>query len=254
MGLVDGQVALVSGGSSGIGLAIAGRFAAEGAAGVVIGGRDEAKLERARDALGEAGSVPIVTHRGDISDPAQAAALIEAAVQSFGRLDAAVNCAAIVGPTKPLAEIGDEEWREVVGVNLDGAFYCLRAEIKAMTATGGSIVNVSSGAAVNPPPNLAAYSATKIALEALTRAAAGECVNDGIRINSVLPSTIRTDLLDAYVETPEGKRMVDGIPMARLGEPREVAEAVVWLCSSRSSYVTATELLVDGGSHSIRFG
>jgi NAD(P)-dependent dehydrogenase (short-subunit alcohol dehydrogenase family) len=189
----------------------------------------------------------------DVADRDSVFAAVDAAVQRWGGLDCAVNNAGVSGPQRRLHEYTPDQWRAVMSTNLDGVYHCMAAELDAMLrAGGGSIVNISSGAAVHPPPGLAPYAASKAALIGLTRATAGEYAALGIRINCVLPGPTRTTLWESNLgPDPDAALRVlsAAAPTGRIGTARELAEAVVWLCSDRASYVHGADLLVDGGSH-----
>jgi NAD(P)-dependent dehydrogenase (short-subunit alcohol dehydrogenase family) len=162
-----------------------------------------------------------------------------------------VNAAGVSGPRAPIGEYTDEQWHHVVAVNLDGLFHCLRAEVRAMQVRGlGSVVNIASGAHVEPPPGLTPYAATKSAVVTMTKAVAGEYGRSGLRINAVLPGKTRTPMLEQNFSAAKLAEIARGLPMGRIGAASELAEAIVWLLSDRSSYVNGTELLVDGGAHS----
>ena len=179
-------------------------------------------------------------------------------LERWGRLDCAANVAGIAGPIARLAEYPLEAWQSVINTNLSGVFFSMRAELNAMLKRkSGSIVNIASGAAVLPRVGLGPYSASKAAVVAITKAAAGEYSRDGIRINVVLPGSTRTPLWESNLgPDPEEtlRRYNEAAPMGRVGSSEELAEAVVWLLSDRSSYVLGAELLVDGGQHSFTLG
>jgi len=250
-GIVAGKVAVVTGAASGIGRATALLFAAEGARVVAMdlarAGLDETVrmiTNLGGEAVGAPGSVGIV---------ADVDAAVRLAVATYGRLDCAANCAGVRGETTPLAEYTDEMWQSVLAVNLTGVFNSMRAELRAMLASGGgAIVNVASAAAVEPTPGLAAYVASKSAVVGITKTTAGEYAAAGIRVNAVLPGRTETPMLMEYLSREPGlhERAIAGMPMGRLGRPEEVAEANVWLCSDRASNINAVALLVDGGQHS----
>lgn len=249
-GLVQGKTAFVTGAGSGIGHAVAELLAAEGARGIMLADIDAAGLRQASDALG---GCDVQVRTLDVTDREAVFAAVDAAVRRWGGLDCAVNNAGISGPRRRLDEYTPEQWRAVMGTNLDGVYHCMAAELGAMLRTGaGSIVNLSSGAAVHPPPGLAPYAASKAALIGLTRATAGEYAALGIRINCVLPGPTRTRLWESNLG-PDPDAALTALsavaPMGRIGAARELAEAVVWLCSDRASYVHGADLLVDGGTH-----
>jgi len=184
----------------------------------------------------------------DVTSSSDIQAVIEQTVQKFGRLDVAFNNAGIEQPPAPLVDISEDEWSRLLDIDLRSAFLCMKYEIPAMLEHGGgSIVNTASLAGLMAVPTLAAYIASKHGVVGLTRAAAVEVANDGIRVNCVCPAAIRTAMMDVL---PEERQLELLAPQAmkRFGEPREVAESVVWLCSDRSSFVTGTALSVDAGA------
>ena len=248
-GTFDGKVALVTGAGGGIGRATALAFAREGARVVAsdvagAGGEETARL--VADAGGKALHVAC-----DVTRPAEVEALVAAAVDSFGRLDCAHNNAGVEGAYGRTADCDEENFDRTCAVNLKGVYLCLKAEIAHMldTGGGGAIVNTASVAGVEGAKNLPAYVASKHGVMGLTRTAALEYATRGIRVNAVCPGPIRTRMLEAIME--ENPRMepamIAAVPMRRLGAPEEIAEAVVWLCSDRASYVTGQGLVVDGG-------
>ena len=247
-GMFEGKVALVTGAGGGIGRATALAFAREGARVVAsdvdgAGGDETARL--VADAGGTAVHVACdVTRSGEVE------ALVGAAVDAFGRLDCAHNNAGIEGTYARTADCDEEDFDRTCAVNLKGVYLCLKSEIAHMLgAGGGAIVNTASVAGVEGAKNLPAYVASKHGVMGLTRTAALEYATRGIRVNAVCPGPIRTRMLEAIME--ENPRMepamIAAVPMRRLGAPEEIAEAVVWLCSDRASYVTGQGLVVDGG-------
>lgn len=255
--LASGAVALITGAGSGIGRATAELFALEGSAVVVIADIDEgAALESAARIVETSGTeIVVVGVALDVADPDAVHQLVSDIVQKHGSLDCAVNNAAVRGTTARVAELDPDEWRRVMSVNLDGVFHCMQAEITAMLASGGgAIVNIASGAVVEPHAGLSAYGASKSAVAHLTRTAAVEYAPDGIRINAVLPGRTRTAMLEEYYSLTPGAedRAIEEAPMGRLGSPNETAQVIVWLCSDRASYVGGATLLVDGAHHAGR--
>jgi NAD(P)-dependent dehydrogenase (short-subunit alcohol dehydrogenase family) len=246
---LDGSVALVTGGASGIGAAAARLFAERGAS-VVVADRDAtggASVARAIEADGLAAAFVEV----DVADEASVDAMVAFAVDRYGRLDCAFNNAGISGAHKPFVEHSLEEWRAIIDVDLTGVFLCLRAEIAQMCAQGGggAIVNTSSGAAVTSSPGQPAYTAAKHGVLGLTKLAAAEHGRDGIRVNAILPGMTATPLLQQWADMqPERVAPVlESVPLRRMASPTEMAETAVWLCSPGASYVNGASLVVDGG-------
>ena len=229
---LQGKVALVTGGGSGIGAATVELLRARGATVVAADVRP-----------GEG------TEILDVTDEAAVDALVASIVDRHGRLDAAANVAGTPGVFAHVADATTSDWRNTMGVNLDGVFFCLRAELRAMRAAGGgSIVNVASSAGRMGVPGLAAYSASKHGVIGLTKSAALEEARRGIRVNAVLPGSVRTPMLQAFAgDEATLEKMGRRAPMGRLAEPVEIAEAVVWLLTDASGFVTGNCLAPDGG-------
>lgn len=228
-----GRVALVTGGASGIGAATVALLRARGAAVVAVDLHPVDGVE----AL-------------DVTDEAAVEAMVASIVERHGRLDLAANVAGTPGVYADVADITTDTWRSTMAVNLDGVFFCVRAELRAMRAQrSGSIVNVASSAGRMGVPGLAAYSASKHGVIGLTKSAAMEVARDGIRVNAVLPGSVRTPMLRGFVGGDETllEKMGQRAPMGRLGEPEEIAEAIVWLLSDAASFVTGNSLAPDGG-------
>ncbi len=248
-GLVDGKVALVTGGASGIGRASAIAFAREGARVVVCdlnGAEGEETANAIRKDGGEASFV-----RVDVSDEAQVESLVKRVVEAHGRLDCAHNNAGITGAVGALHEIPLEGWQRTLAVNLTSVFLCMKHEIQAMLKQGGgAIVNTSSGAGVVPTPALSPYCASKHGILGLTKTAALENAKTGVRVNAICPGSIDTPMLRKYMSgNPAIEKMIRaGQPGGRLGSPEEIAEAAVWLCSDRASFVSGESMLVDGAA------
>ncbi len=235
----DGSSVVVTGASSGIGLAIARRLAAEGAL-LTLGSRSEPDVD---------GATWVAT---DVTDPAQADALVAAAVDAHGRCDVLVNCAG-VQVEKTIADTTDDEYALVMGVNVGGTFNCCRAAVRAMRATGGgSIVNVGSIAGDVADHSMAAYDASKGAVHALTRAIAVDHGRDGIRCNAVAPGWTQTVMVDDafdLADDPEAARAaaVAMHPVGRLGVPDDIAGLVLWLASDEAGFVSGSVFAIDGG-------
>jgi NAD(P)-dependent dehydrogenase (short-subunit alcohol dehydrogenase family) len=245
---IDGGVALVSGAASGIGRATALRFAEEGASVVaadidVEGG--EETVSQIASANGEATFI-----KTDVTDENDLAAAVETAVDTYGSLDFAFNNAGIEGDQVSFSEQDNANWNQVININLNGVFFAMREEIPAMLESGGgAIVNTSSIAGILGFPNLSPYVASKHGVVGLTKSAAVEFSSDGLRVNAVLPGVIDTPMVARSGEQdPEStEQTIAAIPARRLGQPEEIASAVVWLCSEDASYVTGQPLPVDGG-------
>jgi NAD(P)-dependent dehydrogenase (short-subunit alcohol dehydrogenase family) len=243
-----GQVALVTGASSGMGLATATAFA-EAGAGVVLADINDKALRTATDELTSAGHQAIgVTC--DVSDEAQVAAMVERARASFGRLDMAFNNAGIQVPPSDAADEPAEHFDRVNAINLRGVWTCMKHELRQMRAQGsGVIVNCSSLGGLVGPPSRAAYHASKHGVIGLTKSATLEYAPRGIRINAVCPGTIDTPMVADMLEKQADamKEIMRDQPIGRLGRSDEIAAAVLWLCSPGASFVLGVALPVDGG-------
>jgi NAD(P)-dependent dehydrogenase (short-subunit alcohol dehydrogenase family) len=242
----DGKVALVVGASRGIGAAVARAFSKAGAS-VVLAARDAVALDRLARELNEAGGHAVAVPT-DVSDAGAVAALVEHTVSVFGRLDFACNNAAGGGhPPTSLADVSLEAFDSAVAVNLRGVFVAMKFEIPAMLASGGgAIVNMSSTAGIQAVGGLAAYVTTKHGLEGLTKVAALDYAEHGVRVNAIAPGPILTDNL-ARAGVDAQHLAAAAMPMRRIGQPEEVAAAVVWLCSDDAAFITGTTLAIDGG-------
>jgi NAD(P)-dependent dehydrogenase (short-subunit alcohol dehydrogenase family) len=246
--LVEGKVAVVTGGSSGIGRATALAFAKEGAKVVVADVLIEEGQETVRLIHQEGGEAIFV--RTDVSKAAEVEALIQSCIQVYGRLDCAFNNAGIEGAVAPTADCTEENWDRVIAVHLKGQWLCMKYEIPQMLKQGkGAIVNMASVAGLVGIQGLSAYCASKGGVVQLTRAAALEYAKANIRINVVCPGLIRTAMAERVINiNPEYAAQVIGMhPLGRLGNPEELAAAVLWLCSDAASFVTGHAMAVDGG-------
>ncbi len=247
-GTMGGKVALVTGGGSGIGRATALAFAAAGAS-VVVADIDVGGGEETIRLLAEGGGEGVFVAT-DVSQATEVEAVVARAVDVYGGLHHAFNGAGVEGELSPTTECTEANWDRTINVNLKGIWLCLRAEIAHMlTAGGGSIVNIASVAGLVGLPGLPAYSASKGGIIQLTRTAALEYAPAGIRVNVVCPGAIRTPMLDRMIGLhPElGDGLLALHPLGRIGEPDEIAQAAVWLCSDAASFVTGQALAVDGG-------
>ncbi len=247
MGLVAGKVALVTGAAAGIGRASALAFAREGAR-VVVVDDDVAGGEKTVAMIEEAGGTAVFVEC-DVADAGGVECAVAKAVDAFGRLDCAHNNAGVEGPIALTAEYEEDEWDRLMDVNLKGTWLCMKHEIPRMLFRGGgAIVNTASFAGVVGVEGLPAYSASKFGVNGITKAAALEYASMGIRVNSVCPGPIRTAMIDRLRETnPQAMaELLASAPMGRLGRPEEIAEAAVWLCSDRASFVNGHAMVVDG--------
>lgn len=248
-GLTEGKVALVTGAGRGIGEAIARLFASEGAAVVVCDvnlSAAQAVVQSIQEKSGEAIAVA-----ADVTKESDVDSCVRTAIDWYGRLDCAVNNAGISGRFGSFIDLPLDEWKTMIDVNLTSVFLCLKYELGVMAAQGfGSIVNISSGAGVVAAPGLPHYTAAKHGVLGLTKCAAQEFAAKGVRVNAILPGTTRTPMIENFINgDPAIEKMVSrGIGRGHLGDPAEIAEAAVWLCSDRASFVCGESLVVDGAT------
>ena len=242
------KVALVTGGASGIGLATARAFAEAGAA-VAIADINEDAARTAADKLVAAGHKAIGI-RCAVENEADAAAMVEQAVSTFGRLDAAFNNAGIHVAVAETADVEGSDFDRIIAINLRGIFTCMKHELRQMREKGsGVIVNCSSQSGFVGLPGLGAYTASKHGVIGLTKAAALEYAPRGIRINCICPGTTETPLVRGLVEQEPGRldAVIKDIPLGRMGREEEIASAVLWLCSPGAGFMVGQTLMPDGG-------
>lgn len=246
----EGRVALVTGAGSGIGRAAAEQFARAGAR-VVVADIDLAAakqtVERVAGAGGDAFGVKV-----DVADEASVAAMVQAAVERYGRIDAALNNAGISHPPRPFVELEAESWNELIAINLTGVFFCMKHELKAMLeqepidGSRGALCATSSGAGRIPAPGQPHYTAAKHGLLGLVKLAAQEHIEQGIRSNAILPGSTDTPMM--HGNSPEFVEMLRRFsPGGELGAAEDVAAAAVWLCSPAAKWVNGQSIAVDGG-------
>lgn len=242
------KAVLITGGGGGIGRATALAFARAGAR-LILGDLDLAAAEEtARQVAAIGGEAHAV--RCDVSRPEEAEGLVREAVARLGRLDCAVNNAGIEASQESTARLPVETWERTIAINLSGVFYCMRAELAAMRASGGAIVNIASVLGLVGFAGAAAYVAAKHGVIGLTKVAAIEFAARGIRVNAVCPGFVETPMLERVGVTsdPDRRVQIEGLhPINRLGRPEEIAGAVLYLCSDAASFVTGHALVVDGG-------
>lgn len=247
MPVFHAKVALVTGAASGIGRAAALAFSREGAA-VVVSDLHLTGAEATAAMIVESGGEALAA-ACDVARRADVENLVAQTVHTFGRLDFAFNNAGIGGALGMLHQKTEAEWDDVLAVNLKGVWLCLRSEVQAMQASGGgAIVNMASAAGLVGFRGASAYSASKHGVIGLTKTAALEYARSKIRVNAVCPGFTDTPMVASMLESaPELADSVRGNPLRRLGTPEETAEAVIWLCSDKASFITGQALAIDGG-------
>jgi NAD(P)-dependent dehydrogenase (short-subunit alcohol dehydrogenase family) len=245
---LQGKVALVTGGTSGIGRDTVVLFAKAGAK-VVIAGRRELEGKETVEMVRAAGGEDLFV-KADVSKAAEVEALVQRTVEKFGRLDVAFNNAGIEGHWLPITEQSEEDWDRTIDINLKGVWLCLKYEIRQMLKQGGggAIVNMASAAGLIGLAGAATYCASKHGVMGLTKSAALENARSGIRVNVVCPAVIETPMADRAYEDPGVHRFVLGLhPIGRFGRAEEISAAVLWMCSDRASFMTGQSLVLDGG-------
>jgi NAD(P)-dependent dehydrogenase (short-subunit alcohol dehydrogenase family) len=246
---LEGKVGLVTGGTSGIGRETAVLFAKAGAK-VVIAGRREVEGNETVELIRTSGGDGLFV-RTDASKASEVDMLVQRTVAQFGRLDVAFNNAGIEGARAAITRQSEEDFDRTIATNLKGVWLCLKYEIQQMLKQGGggAIVNMASILGLVGSVGVAAYSASKHGVIGLTKTAALENAKSGIRINAVCPAFVETPMADRIFRVPGTRKFVLGChPIGRLGTPTEIAEAVVWMCSERASFMTGHSLVLDGGS------
>jgi NAD(P)-dependent dehydrogenase (short-subunit alcohol dehydrogenase family) len=243
---LDGRVAIVTGASRGIGAATARALANAGAA-VALAARDQARLDELAEQIRADGGRAVAVHT-DVAEPDAVERLVARTTETFGRLDIAFNNAAGGGhPPTPLADVAVAGYDLALAVILRGTFLCMKFEIPAMLASGGgAIVNMSSTAGLEAVGGLSAYVSARHGVIGLTKVAALDYAERGIRVNAVAPGPILTERLEQAGEAGQQQAAL-AMPMRRIGRTDEVANAVVWLCSDAASFITGTTLAIDGG-------
>jgi NAD(P)-dependent dehydrogenase (short-subunit alcohol dehydrogenase family) len=245
---LQGKVALVTGGTSGIGRDAAVLFAKSGAK-VVVAGRREAEGKETVEMIRAAGGDGLFV-KTDVSKAAEVDALVRKTVEKFGRLDVAFNNAGIEGNWVPITEQSEEDWDRTIDINLKGVWLCLKYEIRQMLKQdgGGAIVNMASVAGLISSSGAATYAASKHGVMGLTKAAALETARSGIRVNVVCPAVIETPMAERLFGEPEANKFALSLhPIGRFGTPSEISEAVLWMCSDRASFMTGQSIVLDGG-------
>lgn len=250
-GLLAGKVAAVVGASRGIGRAAAILFADEGAA-VAVGSRDGRACEdvarQIRDNGGRAAAITL-----DVSSSSSVGEFIRDTVALFGRLDCAFNNAAVEGRSQPIADSDDEDWNDVIAVDATGTYYCVRAQVRQFLAqgSGGSIVNTSSLGGIVGLKGKVSYIAAKHAVSGITRSVAMDYGPAGIRVNAICPGATLTGMMERVWAGAGAEALAERIrstvPLQRMADPREIAEAALWLLSDRASYVSGQVIAIDGG-------
>lgn len=248
-GYLEGKVAFITGGGSGIGAATAERFAQEGARVVICGRRMEPLEEvvgRIRAAGGDAAAMQV-----DVSNENAFVGALEKVAQEYGQLDVLVNNA-MAFTWGSIEEMDTEQWRANFTTSVDGTFWGTRTALKLMKARGGSIINLSSICGELGTPWMSGYSASKAAVTNFSRAAAAEGAPDGVRVNVVIPAVVETPATEGMLADEASRRNTEKlIPMGRVGQPEELANAILFLASDQSSYITGATLPVDGGRSAV---
>ncbi len=249
--LLEGKVAIITGATSGIGRDTALKFANEGASVFLTGRKNHALQQTQRDIAADGGKAAYLA--ADVAVPEDCQKIIDAALEQFGKIDVLVNAAGVIA-TGSIEDTSLEDWREMMAVNLDSVFYLMNRAVPHLQKTRGNIVNVSSVTGVRSFPNVLAYCVSKSAVDQLTRCAALELAPKGVRVNAVNPGVVITELhrrsgMDDEKYTAFLMHSKSTHPLGRVGMPHEIANAILFLASSKSGWITGETLSVDGGRH-----
>ena len=247
--MIKGKVAIVTGAGGGVGKAISKRLSSEGCK-VIMLGRDRTKLQKAASEIGSKKNTMTVV--ADITKEAEVLSAIDQTINSFDKIDILVNNAGIINDPMPFHEMSEDQWDDLVKTNLFGMFRMTKAVIPVMMrdGEGGSIVNISSVLGVRSIPRvpLSVYGVTKAGVIMFTRSIAVEYGQYKIRCNCVAPSTIKSSIIEPYLQDEEAKKLLEStFPLRVIGEPEDISGAVAYLCSDDSKWVTGTVMMVDGG-------
>jgi NAD(P)-dependent dehydrogenase (short-subunit alcohol dehydrogenase family) len=246
--MIKGKVAIVTGAGGGVGKAISKRLSSEGCK-VIMLGRDRTKLQKAASEIGNKKNTMTVI--ADITKEAEVLSAIDQTINSFDKIDILINNAGIINDPTPFHEMSEDQWDDLVKTNLFGMFRMTKAVIPIMIENGaGSIVNISSVLGIRSIPRvpLSVYAATKAGVIMFTRSIAVEYGQYKIRCNCVAPSTIRSSIIEPYLQDEEAKKLLEStFPLHVIGEPEDISGAVAYLCSDDSKWVTGTIMIVDGG-------
>lgn len=246
--MIKGKVAIVTGAGGGVGKAISKRLSSEGCK-VIMLGRDRTKLQKAASEIGNKKNT--VTVIADITKEAEVLSAIDQTINSFDKIDILVNNAGIINDPMPFHEMTEDQWDDLVKTNLFGTFRMTQAVIPVMMKNGGgSIVNISSVLGIRAIPRvpLSVYAVTKAGVIMFTRSIAVEYGQYKIRCNCIAPSTIRSSIIEPYLQDEEAKKVLEStFPLRVIGEPDDITGAVAYLCSDDSKWVTGTIMMVDGG-------
>jgi len=247
MNRFEDRVALVTGGTSGIGEATALAFAAEGARVVLAGRREKEGAAVVADIRHHGGQGTFVAT--DVTRDADVRALVASALKAYGRLDVAVNNAGTEGVMRPITELDEEDWARTVDVNMKGTWLSMKHEIPAMTERGGAIVNVATIAALAGVPGTTIYASSKAGVIAMTRAAAIEWAGKGLRVNVVSPGAVETEMFERFTGGDERAKAEfrAAHPLGRAASVAEIAESILWLASDGAAFITGHNLVIDGG-------